>query len=138
GIAVVEDHALTQLELPGFLIHKLPRGGQPRGQIELFIAQHQVVIEIEEDVDIRGGGTVVGIKMTDVSALPNDQVAGCGPSRQTADQHQSAEPRHRARPATCARPKHSFPPLESSAWPRGHAAPKQSTTHGLMACIMVE
>jgi hypothetical protein len=73
-IAVVELHALAQLEGPGGLPLELPLRRETRVQLAVGMPAREVVEIIEAPADVVGSGAEVGIELRNVPALGDDEL----------------------------------------------------------------
>ena len=102
GVAVVELHALPELEGPRGRRGRLPLGREPGLQLAVRMAVRQVVEDVERDADVVRRGREVGIEPGEVAALGDDELAllgrlgGGAPWRRALQQGRAAAPTPRA------------------------------------------
>src|SRR5213078_1460729 len=73
-VAVVPLDAWPDLERPLGLALPFPLGREPRVELAVRMARHQVVEDVERDADVIGRGAEVRIELGDVPALGDDQL----------------------------------------------------------------
>ncbi|MCY1553057.1 hypothetical protein D9M68_895040 [compost metagenome] len=66
--AIVELHALAQLEAPELAVHQFPLCGQCGFQIEGLVVAHQAFIDVVQEGEVRGRGDRIGIQRIDIRA----------------------------------------------------------------------
>ena len=79
--AVVELDALAQLELPRQRVDRLPFGREPRLELRLLVALHEVAEDVGGDVVVRREVVIVRIDGGDVGAEADGQIRGRGRER---------------------------------------------------------